>query len=99
MTQIGARVAFDHVQLIAVRNALAIEPGLVIESNRVDDKNVAVPMGDRITHPERLKILRRTRAVKEQFAITMKVTLGEYDHKRWGLDKFLSRGTNARNSR
>src|SRR5262245_43775008 len=99
MTQIEARVALDHMQLIAVRNALAVEPGLVIESYRVNDKNVAVPMGDRVTHPEGLEILRMTTAVKKQLAITMNVALVENDDKRWSLHKFLRKRRNTRNAR
>src|ERR1700733_8842218 len=42
--------ALNHVQLIAMRMADAIEPGFFVEANRVDDKSIPIPMTDRIAH-------------------------------------------------
>ena len=43
--------AFDDVQGVTVRMPGLIEPGLVVESHRVDHKRVAFILPDRIAHP------------------------------------------------
>jgi hypothetical protein len=37
VSKVGAAVAFDYMELIAVRNSLAIQPRLVIESDSIHD--------------------------------------------------------------
>src|SRR3984893_5482684 len=44
--EIGPRVSFDRVHLLRMRGALAVEPELVVVSNRIDDESVAVPPPD-----------------------------------------------------
>ena len=49
---VGRRVALDDVQRVAVEVAGAIEPGLIVEVDHVDDQRVAFPAAARIAHPE-----------------------------------------------
>ncbi len=51
MIRSGRRVALDQVQRIAVEIARAIEPGLLVEIDDVDDEGVAFPVATRIAHP------------------------------------------------
>ena len=46
-----ARVALGDLQLVAVEIAGAVEPGLVVEARRHDDKRLALPAADRLAHP------------------------------------------------
>src|ERR1700680_1958367 len=50
--------ALDHVKSFAVRKALHVQPSLVVETDRVDDQRIAIPVADRISHPGWTKILR-----------------------------------------
>src|SRR5213593_2896844 len=48
---VGERVAFDHVQSVAVEIAGPVEPGLVVEISYVDDQCVPIPEAPRVPHP------------------------------------------------
>src|SRR2546426_11838834 len=87
MPEIRPRVAFDDVQILAVWNTLTVEPCLVVKSDRVDDKRVGFPFGNRVAHPQRLQILRMTTTVKEQLAIAMNIAFVENHNQRWRLDE------------
>ena len=54
---VRAAEALDHVQGVAVRMAGVIEPGLVVERDRVDDECVALVPSDRVAHPCRVRVL------------------------------------------
>src|SRR5262249_30524558 len=49
--EIGSAVALDDMQFLGMRDALAVQPGFVVESDGIDDKRVTIPLGDGIAHP------------------------------------------------
>jgi hypothetical protein len=51
MPQIRTAVPLDNMQRVAMRQALAVQPSLVIEPDRVHHQSVAVPLGHGIAHP------------------------------------------------
>src|SRR4029077_10457920 len=53
---IQSPVAFRQVHLLATRISIGIDPWLVIESDRVDHKRVALPLAHRIAEPTRIWI-------------------------------------------
>src|ERR1035441_5323633 len=55
--QIRALVALGNMQLIAVRHPLPVQPGLIVEPYGIDNQSVAVPLGYRVPHPQRVQIL------------------------------------------
>ena len=68
------RPALDRVQLLGVRRALAIEPELVVEADRVDDERVlAFPAADRMAEPRRIELRRMLAAVHEDLAVAVDV--------------------------
>src|SRR5215471_106909 len=91
-------VVFDHVQFFAVRHALSIQPGLVVEPDRIDDKRIALPPGDGISHPQRLEIFRMSAAVEKELPVAVNITFIENDNERWSLYEFLRERRDSRNT-
>src|ERR1700746_797076 len=54
---IGARITFDHMQLLSMWVAGSVEPSLVIESDRVYDQRVSFPMAPRVAIIRGLQIV------------------------------------------
>src|SRR6185436_18698893 len=51
MVVVHATVAFFHGHLVAMRGAVLVKPGSLIEVVRVDDKCVSLPMADCVSVP------------------------------------------------
>src|SRR6202142_1517977 len=51
MVVVHAAVALFHSHLVAVRGAILVEPGSLIEVIRVDDKRISLPMADCVSEP------------------------------------------------
>src|SRR5579864_9391992 len=51
------RDALYDVQLVGVWKAGAVDPGLVVEADRVDHQRISFPPADRVSHPSRIDIL------------------------------------------
>ena len=98
VSQVGPAVAFDHMKLIAVRNSLAVQPGLVIETDRVHNKSVAVPLCNRVSHPQRIKIFGVPATVQKELPIAMHISFIENDDERGRLNKFLRKWRNTRDT-
>src|SRR4051812_46731048 len=81
-----------------MRQALAVEPGFIIEADRINDKRVAVPFCNGIAHPQRFEILRMASAVKKELAITMDVPFVKNDDERECLNEFLGKRRNPRDA-
>src|ERR1039457_901652 len=47
VTQVRPRIAFGHVHRSAMRFAGGIEPGLIVEADRVDYQRIAIPLSNR----------------------------------------------------
>src|SRR5438046_2342863 len=99
MPEIRPPVAFRDAQFFTVRHALAVQPRLVVEANRVHDERVAVPLRNRISHPKRLEILRMAASIQKQLAIAMNVSLIQNHDELWSLNEFLGKWRNPRNAR
>src|SRR5262247_1480813 len=52
MVVVHATVAFFHSHLVAVRGAVLVKPGSVIEAVRIDDKRISLPMADSVSVPK-----------------------------------------------
>ena len=63
------------MQLIAVGNALTIQPRLVVEADGIDDERIAIPRCNGITHPERVHVFGMTTSVEEELTIAVHVAL------------------------
>ncbi len=68
--QIGARDFLDDVEQVGMRITVRVEPGSLIETDRVDDERVFVPMTNRMSHPRRRQriALRMGTAIHEHLA-------------------------------
>src|SRR6185295_20028602 len=51
MVVVHATVAFFHSHLVAVRGAVRVKPGSVIEVIRVDDKRISLPAANGVSIP------------------------------------------------
>src|ERR1700730_12250335 len=51
MSRVRTSVAFNNMHRVAVRLTGAVQPGPVVETNRVDHQGVAIPGGDRVSVP------------------------------------------------
>src|SRR5262245_23177719 len=98
MAQVRTAVSLGDVQLFAMRHALAVQPRLVIEPDRVDDQNVAFPFRDRVAHPERLQIYGVPAAVQEQLPLAVHIAFIQNDDERRRLNELLRKGRNSRYS-
>ena len=52
----GARIFFDHVQLLGVRMPGVVEPGPVVEADGVDHQRVVLPMADGVPQPIGIRV-------------------------------------------
>src|SRR6266446_4329960 len=59
----GAPVALDHVQGVAMEIAGPVEPGLVVEIDRVDDQRIPFPSATRHPQPE-IDMPRKMRTIR-----------------------------------
>src|SRR5690349_12389177 len=63
MTEIAASVLFGDAHGFAARMPKCVEPSLIVEAVGLDDKCVAIPTTDGISHPRRVWILREFAAI------------------------------------
>src|SRR6266849_5934399 len=84
MSEVGARVAFDGVQLFRVRMAAEIEPELVVEADCVDHQCVALPATDGMSVPRGVGIVGMFAAVDEDLAIAVDVPFEQEEDVRRG---------------
>src|SRR3984893_273163 len=61
-------ITLDHMQFLAMRVAKRIEPALVIQSDCVDDKIIALPPANGIAHPSGFEVLGVTPSVGPDLA-------------------------------
>src|SRR6267154_3960851 len=61
-------VTLYQVQLLAVGMPISIEPALVIQSDRVDDKSISLPLANGIAHPGGFRVLGMTPPVGPDLA-------------------------------
>src|SRR5579864_4305638 len=47
---------FDYMQLVGVRKARAVDPSLLVETNRVNHEGVSFIPANRIAHPRRVRV-------------------------------------------
>src|SRR5262249_49397748 len=65
VAEVLARVAFGHVQRIGDGMTVRVEPALVVETLRLHDECVALPLADRVALPRGLHVLRERTAVRK----------------------------------
>src|SRR4030095_11078330 len=82
---IDAPVSFGEVHRIAVRIAVEIQPGYIVEADRIDDKCVSLPSSDRISHPGWIRIVRKFSSVGPDRA-PMPIVFEEHDDPAWHLN-------------
>src|SRR5262249_43330571 len=97
-TQVRTRVAFNRVQLLAVRVTAEVEPELVVEANGIDDQRLALVVADRVTVPRRIRIVGVFAAVDEDLPVAVDVALEEHEDVRWRLQQAHRIGRQARNA-
>ena len=56
MTEIAPPEAFGYVQGLAMRVAKEIQQRFVIEAHRIDCKRIGLPLANRVTQPQGLRI-------------------------------------------
>ena len=71
--------AFDDVQRIRMRQAHRVEPGLVIETDRVNDQRVAFKFADRVPHVRRFQIARMSSPIHEDLPHQGLVLVNDHD--------------------
>src|ERR1700688_5271242 len=45
------------MQILGVRMAIIVEPGLVVKTHRVHDERIPLPLANRVSHPGGIQIL------------------------------------------
>jgi hypothetical protein len=63
VAEVATALALNEVHGLAVRMANDVEPGLVVESNGVNDERVALPFPHRVAEPGGGRILREFAAI------------------------------------
>src|SRR5579862_789142 len=71
--------ALCEVQILAVRMAHLIEPGLIVETNGIDDEGVPLPFADRISHPRGANVLGMLTPIRKNLAHKMIVLEQHHD--------------------
>jgi|ERR1700682_1787417 len=59
---------FDKVQSVRMRMTHLIDPGLVVKSDRIDDKRISFPIANRIPHPGWSGVPRVSSSIREDLA-------------------------------
>jgi len=77
--------ALRDAQLLGVRRAREIEPGAVLEPERLDDERVALPAADGIAHEARVRVFRQRAPVEEDLPVAH--VLRKDDQERRRLDE------------
>ena len=60
---IQALPALGQMQLLAARIAEEVNPGFVVETNRINNEGISVPFANRVAHPSGVQIRRVTSTV------------------------------------
>src|SRR5579863_8525240 len=80
MARVGTRPAFDNMHSIAVRMRVVVDPAqLVLESDRVDDQRVALPLANPVSKKGGLDVLRVSAAVEGNGAERPHQLVKKYD--------------------
>src|SRR5437660_4807072 len=77
--------AFDYVQLVRMWKTSAIDPGLVVETDGVDDERVSLVSPNGVPHPSKIWILRVLAPIGEDLAHIV-IELEQLNHPPRGLD-------------
>src|SRR5215472_15245899 len=85
MAEITPSEPLPNPQLLALRVPKRIQPALVVESFRIHDQDIALPMADRITHPGRLRINGKHAAISVYLAVRVALFV-ENSHECWRLN-------------
>src|SRR5579864_1332281 len=65
VVEIYAMETLGNVQLIAVRMAEPVEPGLVVKSDGIhDQRRISLPMADGTSHPKRVRVFGKCTAIR-----------------------------------
>src|SRR5437879_12854044 len=76
------------MQILRMRMTFLINPGSVIETDRVDDQGISFPFTDRVAHISGIQILGMSPPVGVDLAHDV-VALEEHDHPARNLDDLL----------
>ncbi len=71
VAEVAPREPLGDAQRLAVREPAVVQPGHVVEPDRLDDERVAFPLAHRVAEPGRLGIGRQRTAVGEDLAIVV----------------------------
>ena len=81
----GPPDALDKVQFVAVRMTFPIEPGFVVETNRINHERIPFPLADRVPHPRGNQILGMLPSIHEDLAHKV-IVLEEHEHAAGNLN-------------
>src|SRR4030095_1847847 len=84
--------------LLAMGHTLAVQPCFVIEADGVDNKSIAIPFRDGLSHPQWLQILGMSASVEKQLPITVHVSFVQNNHERGSLYELLWKRRDSGNS-
>src|SRR5262245_37126702 len=95
MTDISPVITLGNVHGFAARVAEDVEPGLVVQSNRLDDKRIPFPMPYGEPHPGRVWIFREWTSVHVNLAGRV-VDFGQDDDLLRCLNDFKSENQHSK---
>src|SRR5439155_22394924 len=75
MVKIRSSISFDGMQLLGVGVTGEIEPELVIKSNAINNKRVAIPFSDGVPEPSRIGVGGMRASVQKNLTVGMNVAL------------------------
>src|SRR5437763_571407 len=84
-----AAEAFGDLALAGQRAAVLIEPHVVVETDRLDDKRVALPFAGRVAVERRQVHINERRPAVGEDLTESRVALAENDDESWQLDDLL----------
>src|SRR3989442_2190451 len=70
VTEVMAAETFDGVIGIAMGMPAVIEVRLIVETDRIHDEGVAIPLANRVTQPCGLRLSRKAAAIRENLPVT-----------------------------
>ena len=87
VTEVMPAETFDRVIGIAMGMPAVIEVCLIVETDRIHDEAVAVPLADRVTQPCGLRVSRKAAAIRENLPVPALVLEKNQGYRR-RLDDF-----------
>src|SRR5262245_5076109 len=82
MTRIPASKSFGEMHVFGVRVTHRVEPALIVETDGIDHKRLALPFTRGIAHPSRFGILHRLTAVEEYLTENVVLLVKDQDQSR-----------------